>query len=106
MNLLSQFVRRLLALLLIRPLARYRLRQAGYCPRHLIQRTTSAQTYRRAMSEVYAGTIIPTSLIEDPCRMLDLVDPAPFCVLCREEKSHREQERLNRALDELGGKLR
>ena len=88
-----------------RILARYRLRCAGYCPRHLIQKLPASARYRREMSEVYTGKIISGDLIYTTCHTLDSIDPDPFCESCREEKAAREQERLVHALEILGGKL-
>lgn len=88
-----------------RLLARYRLHRAGYCTRHLIRKSTPAQVLRRGLSSVYAGKLIPSSLIEGPCELLDHLDSKPYCELCREEDEKREKARLNRALAELGGKL-
>jgi len=85
--------------------ARRRLRSSGYCTRHLIKMETASMRYRRIWSEVYAGKLIPSSLIDEPCHILDNVFPKPYCELCREEKSLRDEKKLERAMSELGGKL-
>jgi hypothetical protein len=99
MNLLAPF-RRLLA--------RWRLRRAGYCTRHLIQKKTLSERLHVSPVRVLAGDHIEdygSVAIASSC--MDRLDHyRTYCELCEEEKAQRDQAKLDSALTELGGKLK
>lgn len=91
-----------------RLLAHWRLRRAGYCTRHLIQKKTLSERLNMSPVRVLAGDHIEdygSVAIASSC--MDRLDHyRTYCELCEEEKTQRDQAKLDNALTELGGKLR
>ena len=89
-----------------RLLARHRLRQAGYCPRHLIQKLKLSEVLRGIQARVYAGDHDLPPAGGPASEIVDRLDQyRTYCELCTEEKTRRDKEKLDRALKELGGRL-
>ena len=68
-----------------RLLAKWRLWRAGYCTKHLIQKTTVARRYMNAWSDAYAGKLIRSEewekIVSAGYSML-LLYPNPTCDMC------------------------